>query len=179
MSGMSRRDLVTKIGAMAGFALLGETAWAASRWSCGPEIDMPISIAIGTVETAPFAVKKAYYQMWFRAKRVLPSVDLLCMLGTKPLFQPIHCDLDPLLDLGWVVLDGTRIVAQGSVSGRDNSADSTKDYYDLHIGGFFGESKKKYVVQLKFSKDGGALAQTGPRLIIQQNSSFWCSDGPL
>jgi hypothetical protein len=92
------------------------------------------------------------------------------MLGVKPFpWIQDHCgmlQIETLLQADWTVWDGDRAVAHGSVHGVDFHVTATKDILSRQIGGFVGEKNKKYLMEIKFTKDGTRLNITNPHLIV-------------
>lgn len=72
---------------------------------------------------------------------------------------------DPLLRADWTVWDGDHIVEQGSSTTKAD-AKHTNKYIFKFLGSFAGEAGKKYVVKVKFAKDGTPLNVANPHLII-------------
>ena len=59
-------------------------------------MDMPVSLAVGTIRTPEFAVKREAYLVMIRAEKRLPFADMNCMLGlSTPLPDP-NCNKEPL-----------------------------------------------------------------------------------
>lgn len=144
-------------------------AWARPCFRCKHEpVVMPVSLAKGTtVRTTEFLVKNIEYHIDIRVKRGLPFGQLSCMIGGKG--QPSHCAMfhwDNVIDAEWKVLDGEHIVAQGTTPGYGDMAWSSSDM-DRYLGEFLGKANKKYVVEVKFTKDGTALNKLNPRLIVR------------
>jgi len=130
------------------------------------EIDMPVSLAVGTVRTPEFAVKHEAYFIMIQAEKRLPYVDMKCMMGlTAGPTEGSECKKEPVLKADWTVLDGEHVVAQGS-NRTEADAEYTNEYMFKFLGKFMGESDKKYVVEVKFTKDGTSLNVTNPHLIV-------------
>jgi hypothetical protein len=130
---------------------------------------MPVSLAVGTVRTPEFFVKSADYDILIRVKRGLPLGQLECMMSITRNKGVDHCTMfhfDTVLGAEWTVWDGKNAVAQGSVQGKEFGGYSN-DTLDRSIGTFSGEANKKYVVEVKFTKDGTILNEFKPRLIVQ------------
>lgn len=130
------------------------------------EIDMPVSLGVGTVRTPEFTVKHEAYFIMIQAQKRLPFVDMQCMMGlmSGPL-ELSDCKKERLLQADWTVWDDENIVAQGS-SSSEGDAEYTDKYLFKFLGSFMGESGKKYVVEVKFTKNGTPLNVTNPHLII-------------
>ncbi len=163
MESMSRRELLTGISGMMGAGLLGSKAWAGSCWDCRkPAVDMPVSLAVGTVRTPEFEVKRQSYLIMIRAKKSLPFAVMNCMMGAP--FSH-DCDRKPLLQAEWKVLDDTEVVARGHIHQKGAGA-SSDEFLDRYLGHFVGGPNKKYVLEVKFITDGSALNVTDPHLIV-------------
>jgi hypothetical protein len=153
---------------------IASTASAAPCFKCKHEpVFIPVSLTEGTtVRTPEFLVKKIEYFIGIRVSRGLPIGQLTCMIGGRG--APSHCAMfhwDNVIDAEWKVLDGERIVAQGTTPGYGDMAwsDSVMDRY---LGEFAGEANKKYVVEVKFTKDGTPLKELNPRLVVRMADSW-------
>jgi hypothetical protein len=130
------------------------------------DVDMPVSLAVGTVRTPEFPVRHEAYFIMIQAEKHLPYVDMKCMMGlTAGPTEASECNKEPVLKADWTVLDGEHIVAQGS-NRTEADAEYTDKYMFKFLGKFMGESDKKYVVEVKFTKDGTPLNVTNPHLIV-------------
>jgi len=130
------------------------------------DIDMPVSLAEGTVRTPEFAVKHEAYFIMLKAEKRLPFHEMQCMmaLASGPL-EKEGCNKEPLLHANWTVMDGDRIVAQG-VSSSEGDDEYTDKYLFKFLGKFIGEANKRYIVEVKFTKDGTPLNVANPHLIV-------------
>ena len=135
-------------------------------------IDMPVSLAAGTVRTPEFAVKKEYYNITIDARWLLPTDELRCRMGFAVSPSDRHCRWEPLLETKWRVLDGDRVVAEGLDEGRTNAFDASSHSLIRHIGHFRGEAHHRYLVELTFVKDASLLNVTQPRLVVEPPDSF-------
>ena len=135
---------------------------------------MPVSLAVGTtVRTPEFLVKKIEYFIGIRVNRGLPTGQLSCMIGGRG--APSHCAMfhwDSVIDAEWKVLDGDHIVAQGTTGGSSGDMAWSSDVMDRYLGEFVGEANKKYVLEVKFTKDGTPLKDLNPRLIVRMADSW-------
>jgi len=135
---------------------------------------MPVSLTAGTtVRTPEFLVKKIGYSIGIRVNRGVPFGQLSCMIGGAG--HPSHCDMyhwDAVIEAEWKVLDGEHIVAQGTAGGSNGVMAWSGDFMDRSLGEFFGEANKRYVVEVKFTKDGTPLSEFNPRLIVRMYDSF-------
>lgn len=167
MNGISRRDLITGVGGLLGVALLGRRALAGICWDCRkPAVDIPVSLAEGTVRTPEFPVKRQPYLIMIRAQKRLPFRDMNCMLGLEtPLADP-NCNKEPLLQADWKVWDNGQAVYRGSARRRNGHGGWAEDSIEKWLGHFVGEKNKKYVLEVTFTTDGSALNVTNPHLIV-------------
>jgi hypothetical protein len=169
------RQLGIVCGTLALFAF-ASTAWAAGRcFLCrNAAVNMPVSLAVGTVRTPEFPVKHEAYEISIQVERRIPLGELDCMMGVKFSWEHDHCakfNFERLLDADWKVLDGDRIVAQGSVHGTDDNFGTSKEFLSRVLGTFVGEKDKKYVLEVKFTKDGTPLNVTNPHLIVMMTKA--------
>jgi hypothetical protein len=138
------------------------------------DIYMSVSLAIGTVRTPEFPVRLEFYDIIIQADRSLPISQMICMMGaTANPFELKECSTDdPLLRANWTVWSEGHDVAHGSSTGSGGSS-VADDHIWKSLGGFAGEARKKYVVEVKFTKDGTPLNVANPRLIVIQHKKFW------
>ena len=131
---------------------------------------MPLSLAEGTtVRTPEFLVKNIEYHIDIRVDRGLPIGQLTCMIGGNLSQSKSDCAMfhwDNVINAEWKVLDGERIVAQGTTAEWGDMAWSDS-FMDRYLGEFTGEANKKYVVEVKFTKDGTPLNEFNPRLVVR------------
>lgn len=134
------------------------------------DVDMPVSLAIGTVRTSEFSVISQGYDIMVQVEKPLPFMQMTCMMGVVggPLDLKYCSSDDPLLRADWAVLDGDRIVDMGSIPDRCACKFEDKYIYKF-LGNFAGEAGKKYVVEVRFTKDGTPLNVANPRLIVIQH----------
>jgi len=138
------------------------------------DIYMPVSLAIGSVRTAAFPGISQWYDILVQVEKPLPFRQMRCMMGVtaSPLESKDCSSDDPLLQANWTVWEGEHIVAQGSIPNRCACAFEEKHIFKL-LGSFAGAAGKKYVVEVKFSKDGTPLNAANPHLIVIQHKKFW------
>lgn len=170
MKWVSQCQLIGFLGGTLGVLLLAPNLSARGhkehpyRYS---DVDIPVSLAVGTARTPEFAVKhEAYFIMIQAEKKHLSFLDLRCMMGvTAGPLEASECTKEPILKANWTVLDGEHIVAHGT-----NRTESDDEYTDKYLfkflGKFMGETDKKYIVEVKFTKDGSSLNVTNPHLIV-------------
>ena len=140
------------------------------------DVDMPVSLAIGTVRTPEFAVKhEAYFIMVQVEKPVKPTTpdelllmrQRICMMGlTMGPLDVRECGRDELLlRADWTVWDGENVVQRGSDPDHCACMFENKHMYKI-FGPFMGQSGKKYVVEMKFVRDASPLNTANPHLIV-------------
>jgi len=97
----------------------------------------------------------------------LPFEQMICMMGVThgPLDLKNCTSEDPLLRADWTVWSEDQIVSSGSST---NKADAKfgKDCIFKFLGKFPAEVGKKYVLEVKFTKDGTPLNVANPHLIV-------------
>jgi len=133
-------------------------------------IDMPVSLTVGTVRTPEFFVKSTDYRIMLKVRRGLPLAQLQCLMGIRLHEGRDYCGyahIATAIAAEWKVWDGERIVAQGSVSGWSDKFAVSDDALEKYLGTFASEANKKYVLELTFTKDGTALNEFKPRLIVE------------
>lgn len=130
-------------------------------------VDMPVSLAVGTFRTPAFPVTSQWYDIMVQVEKPLPFEQMVCMMGVaSSTLDPKECSSnDPLLQADWKVWDGAEVVDHGSVPNRCACKFEDKHIYKF-LGSFAGEAGKKYVVEVKFTKDGTPLNVANPHLIV-------------
>lgn len=131
------------------------------------DVDMPVSLAVGTVRTPEFPVRgEAYFIMLQARKGQIPFFDMVCMMGiTSGPLDKERCSQAPLLETNWTVWDGAHIVAQGS-NRTEADAEFTNEHLFKFLGMFMGEAGRKYAVEVKFTRDGTPLNAADPHFIV-------------
>ena len=170
MNRIPRSRLVGTLGGTLGALCLVAGASARShkehpyRYSI---LDMPVSLAAGTVRTPEFSVGGHGYWIMIQVEKPLPFMQMECMMGVTagPLESKDCSSNDPLLRADWTVWDEGHLVASGS-STTQADAKYTNKYIFKFLGSFAGEAGKKYVMEVKFTKDGTPLNIANPHLII-------------
>jgi hypothetical protein len=138
------------------------------------DVDIPVSLIPGTVETPEFSVASEGYDIIVEVEKPLPFLQMKCMMGVTsgPLDSKDCSNNDPLLQADWSVWDGEHLVANGSSPDGCACAFEDKHIYKS-LGSFAGEASKKYIVQVRFTKDGTPLNVANPHLIVIQHRNFW------
>jgi hypothetical protein len=165
----SKSHLVRVVTLVLGALSLGPGVWGSGskvhryRYS---DIDMPVSLAVGTVRTPEFAAKGEAYYIMMQVERRLPYRDLQCMMGVKNGTEDYkECPKAPLIEVEWTVWDRGQVVSQGSNSGF-GAGSSTDEHLSKFLGMFKATAGKTYSVQVNFTKDGTALDVANPHLIV-------------
>jgi len=167
---VTRRKMIVGIGCLIGSALseVRKCLGASPCWWNGHHVDMPVSLAKGTVRTKEFTVctsRRSYFIVIRAEKR--PSIpDLHCKLGLNPPYSKDCDDNLPLLQADWTLWSEGQIVAHGGVHGRTEAGGWGSDILDRYLGHFRAEPGKKYVVEVTFTTDGSALDVTNPHLLV-------------
>jgi hypothetical protein len=130
-------------------------------------VDMPVSLAVGTVQTPEFAPPSHWFWILLQVEKPLPFMQMACMMGvtTSPLDLKDCSSDDPLIEADWKVLSDGQVVDHGS-SSSPGGAKFTKDYIFKFLGSFSTLPGKKYVLEVKFTKDGTPLNVANPHLIV-------------
>ncbi|HUY81588.1 MAG TPA: hypothetical protein VMU92_07685 [Acidobacteriaceae bacterium] len=129
-------------------------------------LDMPVSLAVGTVRTPAFPVASQWYWIMIQVEKPLPFDQMVCMMEGASGIDPKDCSKnDPLLQADWTVWDGDHIVDHGSSTTCSGDMFTNKFIFKT-IGSFAGEAGKKYVLEVKFTKDGTPLNVANPHLIV-------------
>jgi len=130
-------------------------------------LDMPVSLAEGTVRTPEFAPPSQWYWIMIQVEKPLPFQQMQCMMGVtaSPLDLKNCSRNDPLLRADWTVWSDGQIVSSGKSTSQAD-ANFTKDYIFKFLGSFSTLPDKKYVVEVKFTKDGTPLNVANPHLIV-------------
>jgi hypothetical protein len=131
-------------------------------------VDVPVSLAVGTVRTPEFSPRKtSWHWILIQVEKPLPFQKMMCMMGVtlSPLDSKNCTSEDPLLRADWTVWNEGQVVSSGSSTARADSA-FTDDNIFKFLGKFPAETGKKYVLEVKFTKDGTQLNVANPHLIV-------------
>ena len=132
-------------------------------------VDIPVSLAAGSVRTPEFSPRKtSWHWILVQVEKPLPTKQLACMMAVDD-DSPASwkdCPLsDRLLRADWTVWEDGKIASSGS-STTEVDAKYTKDNIFKFLGKFPALSGKKYVLEVKFTKDGTPLNVANPHLIV-------------
>lgn len=168
-NGATRRVALILLSAIA-MLLYGSVAFAKHR----PDhpyrysiVDMPVSLEVGAVRTPEFPVVSKWYWIMIQVEKPLPFEQMVCMMGvtTSPLdLKDCNSD-DPLLRTDWKVWDADHLLTSGS-STTEADGMYTDKYIFKFLGSFRGEIGKRYIVEVRFVKDGKPLNVANPHLIV-------------
>lgn len=102
-----------------------------------------------------------------QVEKPLPFQQMKCMMGitTGPIDLEKCSSDDPMLRADWTVWAGDHIVDKGAIPSGCACIFENKHIYKF-LGHFAGESGQKYVVEVKFTRDGTPLNIANPHLII-------------
>jgi hypothetical protein len=130
-------------------------------------VDMPVSLAVGTVQTPEFPVDSHWYWIMIQVEKPLPFNQMRCMMGTvSGPWESRYCNSDdPLLRADWTVWDGEHVLYRGSLP-DECACMFTNKYIFRFLGKFPGEAGRHYVVKVTFTKDGTPLNIANPHLIV-------------
>jgi hypothetical protein len=130
-------------------------------------VDIPVSLAEGTVRTPEFAPSTSWHWILLQVEKPLPFNQMQCMMGvTTNSFDSKDCTSDdPLLRADWTVWEDGKISSSGS-STTKAAAKYTKENIFKFLGKFPALAGHKYVLEVKFTKDGTPLNVANPHLIV-------------
>jgi acyl-homoserine lactone acylase PvdQ len=133
---------------------------------------MPISIAPGEITTPEFQVNlNTEYTIRIEAKKTIPFDTLNCLLGMS-LEQDQKCSESSVIEAKWVLTSMGDVVGGGE-SGGDTGGAWANDTISRELGSFSARKGKSYIVHVRFTRDGRALAPTDPHLVIEVRSEFY------
>jgi len=131
-------------------------------------VDIPISLAVGSARTPEFTPPSEWYWIMVQVEKPLPTKQMSCMMSVDDDSPDSwkNCPLnDRLLRADWTVWEDGKITYSGS-SSTHASAKYTTDNIFKFLGSFATQPGKKYVVEVKFTKDGTPLNVANPHLIV-------------
>jgi hypothetical protein len=130
-------------------------------------VDIPVSLALGSIRTPEFSSPQGWYWIMVQVERPLPTEKLKCMMGlTRNQFDSENCSSDdPVLRADWTVWENGKSVSIGSSTTRADDM-YTNDNIFKFLGSFPVLLGHKYVLEVKFIKDGSPLNIANPHLIV-------------
>lgn len=165
----SRLSVVTCLGCITGMSSIAPRAFARFSLFRKPVIDMPVSLAKGTVRTKEFGSKHSEtYRILIRAQRgPIPFRDMNCMMGVSwGAASSFNCNREPLLKADWWVYDKSQCVAAGELIKSGGGTASNRDL-DRYFGNFRGQAGHKYILEVLFLADGTPMNAAGPHLVVE------------
>lgn len=132
------------------------------------DLDIPVSLVLGSVQTPEFSVKKTqWYWIMVQVERPLPFMQMVCMMAvtSSPLQLKDCSSNDPLLLAEWAVLDEGNPVASGISTTHGGGAFTEQNIFKF-LGKFPASVGRKYVLKVRFAKDGTQLNVANPHLIV-------------
>jgi hypothetical protein len=131
-------------------------------------VDIPMSLAVGSVRTPDFSPPSSWYWILVQVEKPLPTKQMGCMMAVDDDSPESWkgCPLgDRLLRADWTVLEDGKISSTGS-STTHAAGSYSKDNIIKFLGKFPALSGHKYVLEVKFTKDGTPLNVANPHLIV-------------
>ena len=131
-------------------------------------VDIPVSLAVGTVRTPEFSPPSSWYWILVQVEKPLPTKQMGCMMAVADdsLDSWKDCPLsDRLLRADWTVWEDGKIASSGSSTTHADNIYTTDNIFKF-LGKFPVLSGKKYVVEVKFTKDGTPLNVANPHWIV-------------
>lgn len=147
-----------------GFLVVGvRELWEVTR--IDHPVSMPVSLGVGEVRTPEFKVSaNQNYIIEIETKKRLPFETQCCLMGIAG--NMFKCNKEPIIQADWTIWNDRRAVAHGSSRDMDDASFSDETL-GRYLGYFKGESGKKYILDVSFTKDGAELAVTDPHLNIE------------
>ena len=135
-------------------------------------VDIPVSLGVGTVRTPGFSVPTGWYWIMVQVKKFLPFQQMTCMIGVTagPLDSKNCRSTDPLLQADWTVWEESHLVSKGSSTTKADAKFDNR-YIFKFLGSFGGDAGRKYVLEVKFTKDGTPLNAADPHLIVTKQGN--------
>jgi hypothetical protein len=132
-------------------------------------VDIPVSLALGSLRTPEFSPRKTrWHRILVQIEKPFPTKQMACMMSVdddSPMSWK-ECPLnDRLLRADWTVWEDGRIASNGSSTTHADGIYET-DHIFKFLGKFPALSGHKYVLEVKFTKDGTPLNVANPHLIV-------------
>jgi hypothetical protein len=131
-------------------------------------VDIPASLALGTVRTPEFSTLSKWYWILVQVEKPFPTKQMGCMMAVEDDSPDSlkKCPLsDRLLRADWTVWEDGKVSSSGA-STTHAGAKYTTDNIFKFLGKFPAQSGHKYVLEVKFIKDGTPLNVANPHLIV-------------
>jgi hypothetical protein len=142
----------------------GSRLWDSTRqWV---SVDMPITLSPGRVATREFRVNvDALYDIEIEVQKKIPFDTLNCLLGISINAGSKCQDTPSVVEATWTLFSGDQITARGTSSGSDGAVRGGLSI-SRGLGDFHGDNGRRYILELKFLKDGSRLAVCDPHLKV-------------
>ncbi len=131
-------------------------------------VDIPVSLAVGTVRTPEFSPPSSWYWILVEVEKPLPTKQMACMMAVADDSPESwkDCPLgDRLLRADWTVWEDGKVASSGSSTTHADDKYTTDNIFKF-LGKFPALSGHKYVLEVKFTKDGTPLNVANPHLIV-------------
>jgi len=131
-------------------------------------VDIPVSLAVGTVRTPEFSPPSSWYWILVQVEKPFPTPQMECMMAVADDSPKSwkDCSLsDRLLQADWTVWEDGKIASSGSSTTHAAGKYATDNIFKF-LGKFPALSGHKYVLEVKFTKDGTPLNVANPHLIV-------------
>jgi hypothetical protein len=173
------RGALLIFGCLCSLALMPDSFGQECKQCSKGKVDIPITLAAGTVRTPPFTSRGRSYLIAIVIQRSSVSKeDLTCKFGELEIGQSASgtsekCGTEPWIEAKWRVLEDGHETAHGSDGGFSEHVEMDGKIVRRYIGDFVSEPGHEYVVEVMLTKDGSALDFANPHLVVMQpESSF-------
>jgi hypothetical protein len=141
------------------------------------DLSKPISMSPGRVSTGEFGVdvSESYrIAIEFKKPTAIPSDTLDCLVGMAQWEPQVKCGgTHSVVNVKWTLYNGGSVVGDGSTEGGHG-------YWafgpSVSIGGFHGEERHRYALELDILSDGSQLAPAEPQLTVKPASLEYYED---
>lgn len=169
MSDALRRSNLVVFVCVCAFALMPNVVGQECKECSKGKVNMPITLAVGTVRTPVFTSKGDLYLIAIEFHgRSVNYKELQCKVGSYEPGLTQECKAQSLIEARWRVLEGNSEIAHGEVDGFSKNFDFAGHFIRRYIGEFQCEPNHKYVVEVTFTKDGSSLNFANPHLVVMQ-----------
>jgi hypothetical protein len=131
-------------------------------------VDIPVSLVVGSVRTPEFAPTSSWYWILVEVEKPLPTKQMACMMAVADDSPESwkECPLgDRLLRADWIISEDGKVASSGSSTTHADGKYTTDNIFKF-LGKFPALSGHKYVLEVKFTKDGTPLNVANAHLIV-------------
>jgi hypothetical protein len=131
-------------------------------------VDIPVALSVESVRTPEFSPPSSWYWILVQVEKPLPTKQMACMMAVADDSPSSWTDCplsDRLLRADWTVWDNGKIASSGSSTTHADGI-YTRDNIFKFLGKFPALSGHKYMLEVKFTKDGTPLNAANPHLIV-------------